>query len=217
MKDDILIIGDHHRNAAKSLLEHILPVSERTVMTIAGESGAGKSEIAAALAGEFDLQGYRAFIFQQDDYFILPPHTNERNRREDIHRVGMQEVRLDLLDRHLSEAKAGHSSLNKPLVSFRDDSIGSETIDLAGITVFIAEGTYTSVLRSTDIRVFIDRDLHDTLEARRQRNREQQDEFLERVLSIEHEIISKHKSLADYIITMNWEVIQVTRQTGKLT
>ena len=80
MKGDILIIKEEHRKAASQVVEIILndvqQAEEHYFLTVAGESGAGKSEIAAAIAEEIETKGIKNFIFQQDDFFIFPPKTN---------------------------------------------------------------------------------------------------------------------------------------------
>ncbi|GAB4331111.1 MAG: hypothetical protein Kow00127_23140 [Bacteroidales bacterium] len=211
MKGDILILDDNHRNAAKEVLKIILcdirNKPGRYVITVAGESGAGKSEVARAIADILEGLETKCFIFGQDDYFVYPPHTNSEKRKEDISWVGPQEVRLDLLDANIADALQGKNLVRKPLVDFDADEIGEEDADLAEVKVLIAEGTYTTLLKNADCRVFIDRNKMDTIESRQKRNREPQDEFLDRVLTIEHEIISKHKALADLVITRNWEVV----------
>ncbi len=72
--------------------------------------------------------------------------------------------------------------------------------------VVIAEGTYTSLLSNVDRRVFIARNRLDTMEHRQKRAREDFDPFIERVLEIEHEIISAHRNRADVLITKDYEV-----------
>ena len=72
----------------------------------------------------------------------------------------------------------------------------------------IAEGTYAALLYDIDVRVFINRDYTETKKHRLSRNRDQALEnnadhdltFLERVLEIEHRIISQHIKLADLVI-----------------
>ena len=91
---------------------------------------------------------------------------------------------------------------------FDEDRISSETVDFRPFKVLIAEGTYTTTLQHAHCRIFIDRNLHDTREARSERAREAQDEFLERILTIEHEIISKHKEKADIIITNEYKAVK---------
>lgn len=208
MKGDILIIDENHRKAAAQVVDIILRDIQNShkkyVITVAGESGAGKSEIGASIAEKLGKFNIKAFVFGQDDYFVYPPKTNARQREKDISWVGMQEVKLDLLDQNMRDAMDGNGIISKPLVDFNADRIGEEKVDLSSFPVLIAEGTYTTALKHADCKVFIDRNKIDTLASRKKRNREKQDEFLERILTIEHEIISKHKDMADIVISKEW-------------
>ncbi len=212
MKGDKLIIEQYHRRAAgriAAILEpEIRQAAGRFIVTIAGESGSGKSETAAALSEALAALGIGNVILQQDDYFVYPPKTNERMRRQNIDHVGVSEVRLDRLDADLAGIRAGRASIDKPLVDFDADLTTEETIGLSGdsVSAVIVEGTYTTLLANVDRRVFIDRSNVDTRDDRRRRAREEQNGFLEQVLEIEHGIISSHKSLADIIITRDYEV-----------
>jgi len=212
MKGDKIIIQPHHERAARQAAEFMLPeladVSGPVIITVAGESGAGKSEIAEALAEVFAENGIKSAILQQDDYFVYPPRTNETKRREDIYWVGTSEVRLDLMDANIQQIKDGASTIVKPLVDFDADSIGEDSLEIGEVDVVLVEGTYTTALENADRRVFIDRTYIDTRDARALRAREEQDDFLERVLSIEHDIISSHKPRADYIVTRDYNVIE---------
>ena len=89
--------------------------------------------------------------------------------------------------------------------------VEDEIIKLEGVKVVIAEGTYTSLLKNVDSRVFIARTRLETLDHRQRRNRgnEVNDPFIEQVLAIEHKIIAGHKQLADFIITNDYDVIVV--------
>ena len=211
MEGDILIIEEHHKRVARQIVkmigDKIRNSKGKFIMTVAGESGSGKSETAASIANELSTRGVNCYIFQQDDYFIYPPKTNTKKREKDIHWVGANEVRLDLLDEQLKRIKQGENNIVKPLVIFKDDKITEEVVNLSDYQAVIAEGTYTTLLHNVDIHIFIDRDLHDTLEARRKRNREKQDEFLEKVLTIEHDIISPQKQNAEIIITKDYQAI----------
>jgi uridine kinase len=199
MRGDILIIGDHHRQAADDILELILP----QVRLKPGKfiiSVAGKSELAYAMEGKLEKMDIRAYIIQQDDYFVFPPKTNERTRVIDINRVGPTEVRLDLLNDNIKAVLDGQSLIEKPLVIFAEDRITSENIDLEPFRVIIVDGTYTTLLEHLDCRIFIDRDWNDTREDRLRRNRENQNAYLENILEIEHNVISRHKEMADIIV-----------------
>ena len=212
MEGDVLIINNFHRKAAKQAVAILLPEIEKSdgryFLTVAGESGAGKSEIAASIAAELEKAGKATYVFAQDDYFVYPPKTNAKKREEDIGWVGMQEVKLFLLDEEIAAIRKGETRIEKPLVIFGEDRITSEKVELSQYEVFIAEGTYTTALKNVDARVFIDRNIKDTKKARAKRAREKQDDFLEQILSIEHRIISAQKNEADIIISKKYDAIK---------
>ena len=210
MQGDVIIVEEHHRRAAAIIVEAILDEIKahdgRYTMTVAGESGSGKSETARALAEALEAEGLACGIYQQDDYFVLPPRSNDARRRQGIEWVGTQEVRLDLLDQHMEAAAGGAREVVKPLVIYDDDCVKEETMSLQGLEVVIAEGTYCTLLEHADRRVFIDRNRLETMESRRRRGREEMDPFIEEVLKIEHSIISQHRLRADIIITRDYDV-----------
>jgi uridine kinase len=212
MQGDTIVIEDHHHRAAINVAAKLLPIIQASTakytLTVAGESGAGKSEVATAIARQLQAADIPCLILQQDDYFVYPPKTNDRTRREDIDWVGPQEVRLDLMSAHLKAFLDNEPAIEKPLVIYADDRIDSETLDMQAARVAIAEGTYTSKLEHVNTRVFIDRDYRDTRKHRERRNRDasELDEFIDRVLVIEHEIISADKARADIIINRDYTI-----------
>jgi uridine kinase len=219
MKGDKLVIQEWHIKAARRIMKLLFPQitksQNRFSITIAGESGSGKSEIAAVLSDLLSEKGIKSIILQQDDYFVYPPKTNAKMRRKNIGHVGLSEVHLELLDENLKDITEGKSEIEKPLVIFDEDRITKETVKLEGIKAVIIDGTYTTILKNAHQRIFIDRTYVDTRKARKQRAREEQDEFLEKILQIEHRIISSHKPQADIIVTNNYEVKQVRKSEGK--
>jgi len=210
MEGDKLVIKEHHIKTAKEIAEVIIPEIKqsktRYAITVAGESGSGKSETAYTIKQELENHNINCFIFQQDDYFVYPPKTNSKMREKDINQVGTSEVKLDVLDKNMKESIDGENELTKPLVYFDEDKIEEEKVNLEGIDVVIAEGTYTTSLSNAHKKIFIDKNYFDTKKTRAERSREKQDEFLEKILNIEHKIISGHKQLAHLIITKDNEL-----------
>jgi uridine kinase len=203
MIGDKVVPKPHHTAAAEAIHGLLKNKTEnkRMVFTVAGESGAGKSEIAVELARFLTDQGAKPIVFQQDDYFFLPPKTNAETRKKDIGHVGLNEVNLALLDEHARRFKfVPGEAIEKPLVVFEEDRITKETVSPEDFDVMIAEGTYTTLLNHADVHIFIARSYVDTLEHRKDRARDTLDEFSERILEIEHNIISKHRSLAEIIV-----------------
>ena len=203
MIGDKLVIEKHHTDRAAEicdlLSERAAPGGKLT-LSVAGESGAGKSELAYEIYRQFNERGIPSEVLQQDDYFVFPPHTNHEMRRRNLDQVGPYEVKLDFLDANLRSFKRGESPIYKPLVIYAEDRIIREELDVSDLAVLVAEGTYTSLLEFVDVRVFIDRDYRQTLEARKQRARDKWEPFIQDVLEREHQIISQHKVLADLVI-----------------
>jgi len=218
MKGDKLIIHEGHVKAARQIMNLLFPQIIKTrnkfIITIAGESGSGKSEIAAVLSELLSEKGLKSILLQQDDYFVYPPKTNARMRRKDIGHVGLSEVSLELLDQNLQDIMEGKSAIEKPLVIFDEDRITKEMVKLEGIKAIIVDGTYTTILKNVHRRIFIDRSYVDTREIRKRRAREEQDEFLENILEVEHKIISSHKPQANIIVTNNYEVGEARENEG---
>lgn len=217
MRGDSIVVEPHHERAAAGV--HALINQRpgrpegRLVVSVAGESGAGKSEIAEALASRFEAEGYRTTIIQQDDYFVHPPRSNDRARREDIGWVGPSEVRLDLMEEHLELFRAG-ACLTKPLVRYLEDQIEQVNVDLSPFEIAIVEGTYVTLLKHVDVRVFIARDYHASRAHREKRRRHasELDPFIDQVLAVEHGIIAPHRMLADLIIHDDFSVTRAHPQ-----
>ncbi len=210
MHGDVIIIEEHHRNAAAVIVEALqsrLSFLDRPLaLTVAGESGSGKSEMGQALKEAFEVAGFPAIVLQQDDYFVLPPKSNDARRRSDQSWVGTGEVKLDDLNGHLRQLKSGVKKLAKPLVIYEKDTIIEEELNTEGLRVIIAEGTYTTILDEADVHVFIARDYNDTLPARKRRARELFDPFIEEVLKVEHDIIAPHRRQANIVISRDYDV-----------
>jgi uridine kinase len=215
VRGDAIVVEAHHRQAAEAIVgalaAAIRACPTRFVVTVAGESGSGKSETASAIADELlHTRGLKSVILGQDDYFVLPPRSNDARRRADPDWLGPHhEVRLDVLQSNVNAARAGARSIEKPLIDYEANEIGTETMPLEGAAVVIVEGTYVSLLRHVDCRVFIARTRLETLAHRRKRNRgnEAADPFIEQILETEHRIIAGHAALADVLLARDYDVV----------
>ena len=208
MIGDKLIIQPHHSERAAEICDLIEnQLTRKYTISVAGESGAGKSELASEIARMMTERNIPSGIIQQDDYFVFPPNTNHKMREVNIYQVGTYEVKLDYLDSNLRSFKRDENPILKPLVMFNEDRITIEELDTTKFDILVVDGTYTSILNYLDLRIFIDRDYKDTLETRKKRARDKFDPFMVNVLEREHQIISKHKKLADFIISTDFQSI----------
>jgi len=216
MKGDIIVLEEHHTKAASVIVPEIIQKirnkATRYIITVSGESGSGKSETGKAIVDELQKYGVQSVLLGQDDYFYLPPKSNDEKRRQDPEWLGPhKEVNFKALENNLKDAISGKTEIIKPLIDYNANSVEEQVISLDGIKVVIAEGTYTSLLKNVDTKVFIARSRLDTLEHRKKRNRgnEVNDSFIENILETEHKIIAGHIQLADFIITKEYDVIIV--------
>ena len=208
-----------HEKASEEIVSFILERirKKQTVYTIslAGESGSGKTETGKALVKELERNGIRALLIGQDNYFVLPPLANDAMRKKDPEWLGPhKEVNLKLLDKTLRDAMYGAKTIASPHIDYHSNQETIEHISIEGVKVIIVEGTYTSLLRNIDTKIFIDADYKDTLKFRKLRDRgnEVNDPFVEGILETEHKIIAGHKFLADIIITKDYDVVPAEDQ-----
>jgi uridine kinase len=65
MKGDILVLQEYHKRAANEIIPQIIEKvrgkNTRYIITVAGESGSGKSETSRALANELEKHGINSW------------------------------------------------------------------------------------------------------------------------------------------------------------
>ena len=220
MQDEkIKILKSHTKTAnkiARAIIPEILLSPDRFVVSISGESGSGKTSIAHELVRVLEEHKTKTTLIQQDDYSRMPPRTNCKARRRDISIVGTQEVKLSLLDRHIKMFRdPGTKEIRKPLVSRKENIITEETLSLTETRVMVVEGTYTSLLKNVDKKIFIAQTFKDTYRGRIKRKRDKIDQFDKKILSIEHGIVSKHRNTANIIVEKNGS-LTFTRKNRKI-
>lgn len=211
MIGDVINLEQKHLNTAKNIYEIIKEKynnEEKWTVGICGESGSGKSVTAFALKKVLEEQGIKSVVIQMDDYFKLPPKTNHENRQKSFDNVGMHEVHLDLIQNNIKDFKEGKSTLAKPLVHYQNNSISEEIMDLEDVQVIIIEGTYILSIDDFDFSIFINRNYQDTYEKRMERNRDEQSDFIEKVLNLEHNIIRHFKEKANIVLGKNYEIVK---------
>ncbi len=181
-------------------------LKERFVISIGGESGCGKSTLSLALQTILSQQHFQVNILHMDDYFHLPPKETHQKRLDDISVVGLREVNLPLLQEHINLYKSGANSFLKPLIHFKENTTGKETLHFNQNSILVVEGTYTTQLKNIDCKIFMTRDFRDTYAARMARGRDQGTDFVESVLAIEHALIAPHVDYANIIINKDYNL-----------
>jgi uridine kinase len=215
MLGDIINIRSEYYATSNDIVHYLKELQvwskPRLAIAIAGESGSGKSVTAICLQHALAEHNRKALILHLDDYFKLPPRPNHDKRVESIDWVGPQEVRLDLLQRNVDEFKAGLKELVRPLINYKLNQILAENIPLIAYDCIIVEGTYSFLLENIDFNVFMDRTYLETKQQRDERGRDVQDDFVEKVLEIEHSIIRALRPKAQIIVDKSYQAISNTK------
>ncbi|CAI8786606.1 uridine kinase family protein [Chryseobacterium sp. IT-36CA2] len=211
MIGDIISLEQEHLDTAENIYEKIketFQVSQKWVVGICGESGSGKSVTAFALRKVLEEKGITGLVIQMDDYFKLPPKSNHENRQKSLNNVGLHEVYLDKIQETIKQFKEKESFIAKPLIHYAENSVTEEILNIKDIQVLIIEGTYVLNIDDFDVSIFIDRTYKDTYENRMKRNRDEQSDFVEKVLEIEHKIIRQFKEKADLLLDKKYHIIE---------
>lgn len=210
MIGDVIDLQEKYLHTADALYDIVkkeLNFTKKLVIGIGGESGSGKSITAFALQKVMENKDIKSIVIQMDDYFKLPPKDNHENRKKSLDNVGTHEVRLNVMLENVKQFKADQAFIEKPLIDYHGNSISEEVIKTDDIQVMIIEGTYIFDVVGLDFSIFIDRNYKDTYENRMNRNRDEQTDFIEEVLKIEHRIIKQFKEKATVILNKDYHII----------
>ncbi|MCD4783695.1 MAG: hypothetical protein K8T10_07690 [Candidatus Eremiobacteraeota bacterium] len=212
MIGDKLIIETFHTQTAKRVVDAIkdkIKEKKKYSISVGGESGSGKSELAFEIHRLLFEEGIKAGVLQQDDYFIFPSKTCHQMRLNNIEQVGAYEARLDFMEANIYNFKEGMEKIYKPLSIYDEDRLTTEFMVVKDLDVLIAEGTFCTQMRFIDTKVFINRDYRDSKEKREKRARDVMGDFIERVLQKEHKVVSEHKKLADIVVKKDFSGIDI--------
>ena len=103
MLGDVLLITDNHRKAAEQIVSRLgKSESDKVVIAIGGESGAGKSELAHVVSRRLKERGELAKILHIDNYYKVSPAERAKSRMEHgIESIGLSEINWYLLGQHI--------------------------------------------------------------------------------------------------------------------
>ncbi len=207
MLGDVLLIAEKHQRAGAQIVARINEVeSDKVVVAIGGESGSGKSELAHVVARTLKDQGRLTKILHIDNYYTVRPQDREAWRKEHGNEsIGLGEIDWDLLDQHLDDFRHSRSAV-LPCIDLLTDQIDELHTDFAEISVVVVDGLYPLHVEA-DMRVLIDLTYHDTKKAQLLRGKEPQNEYRLMVLKREHEVVQGLRSLADYLVTPEFNLV----------
>lgn len=215
MHGDVLLIQKKHIRVAEDIVKRISGniienKINKFVISISGESGSGKSEVAHLISRFLKDKGILAKVLHTDNYYALPSKKRyELRKKSGLASIDYTEYNWKLIEKHVREFKENKISV-LPFLDLLTDQTDKLITDFKEIRVLIMEGLYSLYYDgSTDLKVFIDVDYTDAKKAQILRKKEKFDEFRLKVLEREHEVVQLLKPKADLIITKDFKVIEV--------
>ena len=184
MEGDKIIILPEHEEKVEKVWKYILRNNPK-ILTISGQSGTGKTEIAHIIREKYYDMGIKSVIISLDDYYMTS--WSERNKtRKDSGYVGKDEIDWGSLKWVLNQF------LKKKMFSIRrinKYTSGIEYIvtEAQDVDVIIVEGLYACNISEGDYRIHINGSYEDkdTARFRHLRGKEPQNEFRQWVLEQE--------------------------------
>lgn len=173
---------------------------------ICGESGSGKTVTSVCLQQFLEKKNINSVILHLDSYYKLTPKENHEKRKADINWVGVNELNISMIDRHIEQFKSNKDKIKVPVVDYQENKFLETIKYLKNVSVIIIEGVYSFYVKELDYKIFLEKTFKDTLESRMKRTREIYDTFVEKVLEIEHELVVGQKIHADLIIDKDYNI-----------
>ncbi len=213
MLGDILLINDMHKEAACSIKEYVLKdlgkleKGHRYVVSISGESGSGKSELAHSLGKILQQNNVRAKVIHTDNYYKVPPLLREEWRRsKGIDKVGIKEYDWIRINRTIRDFREAQECMI-PCVDLIPEQVDKLITDFSKIDLLVIDGLYAIKTNDVDLRIFIDLTYHETKINQIIRMKEAMSEFRLQILEQEHKNVISLKPLADLIVDKSYQVI----------
>jgi len=208
MLGDILLITEKHIKAGEQVVNRLNEIkSEKMVIAIGGESGAGKSEIAHVISRKLKGEGELAKIIHSDNYYkVSPRERTQWRKKHGVESIGLSEYDWDLINRNITEFRESKEAI-LPCIDLLTDQEDKLITNFEGIQYLIVEGLYP-LKADADLKIFIDLTYHETKKAQVLRGKEPQNKFRLQVLQREHEVVQSLRPLADLLVTKEFEVVE---------
>lgn len=204
MIGDPLHYKPHHFKKAEKIINYLAKFQKfPIIITIAGESGTGKSEIADIIQRRLFELNIRAYVISCDDYYKSSPGKRKEIRQK-TGVISHKELYWKKIKKIMRGFKKHKSKVYIQRYNLFSDSLEHTRINTTKLDVLIFEGLYAGYLDKTDLKIYLDSTHDDTYKFRKKRKKENPDDnWRKHVLKIEGEEVRKTKQHADVIIPFN--------------
>ena len=187
----------------------------KTVISIYGGSGVGKSEIASVLAYFLKEQGIKGYILSGDNYPHRIPEYNDAERLRIFREEGYdalcaylgseKECNFTEVNDIIRQFKKGAEHIWMKRMGRRPEELWYELVDVKETQVLLIEWTHgnNALLSGIDVPVFLFSTPEETLAHRKKRNRDKQTDspFTTLVLTAEQTLLESQAEKAAIILS----------------
>lgn len=201
MLNDVVTIEKKHTNAAITLFDRVMRDRKiKFIVTISGEVGTGKCEIAHELGRKLIEAGISVKLLHMDNYYHIPPlERQEWRKKNGLEKIGYDEYDWNTINKNIDDFRMNKTSV-LPVVDLFTQKADQLHTDFNGIEILIIEGLYSIRINQSDLRVFIELTYEDTWDEQKLTHKEVLDDFRLEVLAHEHKAVQSLKGLADFYI-----------------
>lgn len=190
---------------------------ERTVISIFGCSGCGKTTMSAILGQYFQNDGMGCYVLGGDHYPRRIPKHNDAERQRIYDEKGIQglreylgtpdEIEFDKVNQVIAEFKAGADTIMLKKMGREEGEISYENTDFRDVQILLIEWTHggSEYLSGVDLPIYIESTPEGTLGKRLKRNRDENaaSELIKTVIDVEQEKLLKQAENAKITVAEN--------------
>ncbi len=205
MLNDLITITPQHESSARAIFSKVLErrkllTKDKMIITITGEVGSGKSTISNVLGRLLKDEGIRAKIIDLDDFYKIPPlQRREWRVKNGLESIGYDEYDWDVLNSNIA-AFMKDKSATMPCVDLITSYVDELKTNYKGVDVLIINGLYALKIKEADLKVFVEYTYHETREAQLYGGKEKMDDYRQKVLQREHEVVTSMKNHAEFFV-----------------
>jgi len=202
------------------------------VIAISGESGSGKSELTHTLAKRLRREDIFAKPLHTDNYYTSDPLVRKEWRvSQGIENVvGYSEYDWATIHKNIEDFKRGRKS-EMPCVDLVTEQVDRLITDFSTVDMLIVDGLYAMKAEGVDLKIFIEltylqtKEKHTNLKifieltylqtkekhTKDSRGKEMMDQARWEILHQEHVMVQAMKPMADLLINLDYEVVEVKK------
>ena len=202
MIGDRLIFHPEHYIKGKLICSEVMDnyFGDKIVVTIGGESGTGKSEVASILQDSlWNSHKVRGKIIHIDDYYFTP-WQNRNSIRKKTGIIGIEEINWNKLKDILKTFRNGKKFLYVERIHMYTNSVEKIVANNKNIDILVIEGLYANYLEDKDLGIYLEGTYKETKAFREERQKEKINKFRMEVLEKEHKDILKTRKMSDIFI-----------------